>query len=752
MTDLPVERLRPFTNPARAQMAAPAVFAGVLFFSAALIFLVQPMFARMTTPLLGGTPAVWNTAMVFFQAALLVGYLYAHLIVRFLSLRAQVVTHGVVLGLGCIALPVQVTSALGAPSADMPALWLMGVMALSVGLPYAAASATAPLLQAWYARTGRADAADPYHLYAASNLGSLLGLMAYPLAVEPLMPLASQANAWSLGYLVLGAAIVLTGALAIACNTSAPTTPVAADTPASAAAPVTWKDRAFWIAAAAIPSSLLLGASQHIATDVASAPFLWVVPLGLYLLTFVLAFEKGGAWWRSITPMAHVAAVALAVLFYSGASWFVSLPVTLAAFFFSALICHFALAARRPDAARLTEFYLFVSLGGVLGGAITALLAPVLLDAILEYPIALALAALLRPSGETALKRGANILAAAAAAACGVFWLAHAGGADTAKTLLICAMAVTAGALAANRARPWVFAGLVALGLFTGHRFKEIGATLDQDRSFFGVHRVVEKQGPHGPVRLLMHGTTLHGAQSLAPGEALKPITYFSVHSPMGQAVHQSIRTTPGPAKVGVLGLGVGAISCHLRSGDTIRYYEIDPIVVRFARDAGHFSFLQQCSPNAEMIIGDGRLTVAAAPDGYYDVLVIDAFSSDSVPTHLITREALQLYMRKTAPGGVVVFNLSNRNIALAGEAARIVAAEGLTGAWAMGGKRSEISAGDYESLQTKAMIVARTPDVLARLQLGKSWAPAVAPAGAPWTDDYVSLPRAILAHMAGEQ
>ncbi|MEQ1617319.1 MAG: spermidine synthase, partial [Terricaulis sp.] len=369
------------------RLAAP-VFALALFSSAALIFVLQPLFGRMMTPLLGGSPQVWNTSMAFFQAALLAGYLYAHLLARLNDMRLQALIHGGVLIAACLFLPVHVSAMLGPPNSEQPVPWLLGVLALSVGAPFAAASATAPLLQAWYARSGRADAQDPYYLYAASNLGSFAGLLAYPTLIEPLMGAGAQSLAWATAYLAVGMVIAACALLAIAARGSAP---VQAD---GGIAP-TWRRRAYWIAAAAAPSALSLGVTLHISTDIASAPMLWVIPLALYLLTFVLAFARGGQ--KMAVAAQIVFPLTLSLLLLSdemGDNWLVSASLVLLGYFFAALICHLALAASKPGAARLTEFYLCVSLGGVLGGAFAALAAPVIFNNAYEYPIALAAACL----------------------------------------------------------------------------------------------------------------------------------------------------------------------------------------------------------------------------------------------------------------------------------------------------------------------------------------------------------------------
>lgn len=382
-------------SPART--APPALFALTVFSSAALVFMVQPMVAKLVLPLLGGSPSVWNTSMAFFQIALLAGYFYAHLLQRIRSVRGQAMAHIAALVIAALALPLRVNELAGPPSSDHPNLWLLAVLGLSIGAPFAILSATAPLVQAWYARTiGAIDGKEPYALYAASNFGSLIALLAYPIVVEPLSTLAGQRLGWSAGY---GVFILIIGvlALAVARGRTAAAEAVRTTVPAPA-----WRERAAWVLLAAIPSNLMLGVTTHITTDVASAPFLWVVPLALYLVTFIVAFQAKPAISPALTLILQAAAVAacVALLPFRVSSFALQLFVHLAAFFLTALMCHQRLVARRPDPAHLTEFYLCLSLGGVVGGAFNAFVAPVVFNDVWEYPLILALSCLARPWGD----------------------------------------------------------------------------------------------------------------------------------------------------------------------------------------------------------------------------------------------------------------------------------------------------------------------------------------------------------------
>lgn len=862
----------------QARRAAAPVFAGVMFASAALIFLLQPMFARMTTPQLGGSPAVWNTSMVFFQAALLLGYMYAHRLARIGSLRTQLLIHAGVLAVAVLALllaggglRIAVTELLGLPDTTRPILWLLGVLTLSVGLPYAAISATAPLLQAWYARTGRDDAHDPYYLYAASNLGSLIGLLAYPVVVEPLFGISVQAVLWAAGFVLAGAAIIGAGWLATRTGGAPPA-------PDAAAPTSTWGDRLFWMAAAAAPSSLMLGVTSHISTDVASAPFLWVAPLALYLVTFVIAFGKGADAWRDPVALLQPVALAAVVLAFTENEFLFSLAASLACFFMSALVCHLALSARRPPVGRLTEFYMWVSIGGVLGGAATALVAPVLFNDVYEYPLALAAVALLLPRRDKPIADYLAIAIAVAAAGLAVwrlvwgdgaikpFWepgvltatdwgeaaglffiglLAVAASAEPVwarrasigvaavlgaaaigrlvidqqdglqpadyaisagmfgfavlvlmaqqrqlvreiaailgvglaitlaaifflqqnsapRELLVMVLGVIAVAIFANRAKPILAAGLVIAAFVAVHFNAADRDIAFQGRSFFGVTRVVEyKDMPDGVMRVMMHGTTIHGAQYVTGPRTRDPLTYYHPDTGIGRATLAGLARHP-TGRLGLIGLGSGSTACLKRPDDQLTIFEIDPMVVRFSTQTGVFTYVPQCAPDAAVVLGDARIGIAGKPDASFDVLVVDAFSSDAVPAHLLTREAIALYLQKLAPDGIVILHLSNRNLDLVAEAARVARAGGWGAMWAS--LEGSESADYYTSFSTSVMVIARTQSVVDGLNLGPDWCPVYGPdeavpegaacgavdlRGRAWSDEYINLVRPLLANMS---
>ena len=746
MTQLAVPA--PAHAPGRLAAFAPAVFAGAVFMSAGLVFLVQPMLGKLTLPLLGGSPAVWNTSMAFFQAALLVGYAYAHLLQRLVgSLKLQAAIHVGVLAAAALVLPLKLSALMGPPPAQAaPALWLLGVLALSVGPPFAALSATAPLMQAWYARLrlGGSEGRNPYVLYVGSNLGSLLALAAYPAVVEPLMTLSAQRAGWSLGY----GAFVCVAALLATVAARSPAAP-AEPAPREQAAPTPWRTRLTWVALAALPSSLMLGVTSHLTTDVASAPFLWVVPLALYLLTFVIAFQARPALSseRTLLWQAAVAGACVLVLPLHAGSWPLQLSLHLLTFFLTALVCHQALAARRPAPARLTEFYLLMSVGGVLGGSFNAFLAPVVFNQVWEYPVVLALAGLARPWGRGPLaprQRIVLLLGLTAAAAAPLVAAAPA----PFGSMALAGLGAALGCAFMLRDRAPAFTALVAGALVAGQTLSGGFGGLEVKRSFFGVHKVAETAMPEGgTLRLLFNGTTIHGGQWPAGPRSCEPIAYYAAPTPIAQAF-RNVQSRLPAARMGAVGLGAGAVATYTRPGDTLRFFEIDPAVVEIARDGGSFDLLTRCAAGTvDYRLGDARLTLAREAPGAFDLLLVDAFSSDSVPTHLLTVEAIQGYMRTLTPDGVLVLHLTNRNLDLLGPAAAAAEAAGLVAVRQVFVPTSDM--GSPPAVAGSAvMAMARTRAALDRAAPASAWEPAETGRTRPWTDDYTNILGALIAHM----
>lgn len=736
-----------------ADRLTPLLFALAIFTSAALVFGVQPMVTKLVLPMLGGSPSVWNTAMVFFQTALLIGYGYAHLLQRIGSIRTQVGVHLVLLLLAALFLPLRISGWLGDPDPSAPIGWLLVTLTMSVGAPFAVLSATAPLLQAWYARVRfeHADGQNPYVLYAASNLGSFLALLSYPVLIEPLATLSGQRLGWSLGYGLFILMVLALTAVVWTRRLDHSHEPA----PLAQGVPIPWKEKIRFVLLAAAPSSLMLGVTAHLSTDVASAPFLWVVPLSLYLLTFVLAFQTRPWIPLPVTMVLSAAfgAIGVVLVAFRSIEWTQAFTVNILAFFFLTLMCHQLLAARRPAPDRLTEFYLLMSLGGVLGGAFTALIAPLLFDMVWEYPLVLLLVGLFRPwgKGELSPRQCGAVMIALVAAAAPVLISIALNADDYARTifyaksplmmpqltiLLLLPAAVCAYLL---RDRALAFTGILLLMTLSAQWVGRGHDTSFSGRSFFGVVRIanVPDDRMGGDVHVLTHGTTYHGAQSRNPLFACEPRMYYARTTPIGQSA--MIVGRRGPANIGVVGLGTGAMAAYKRAEDRMTFFEIDPMVDRLARDPEWFTYISDCAQGpVRTVLGDARLTLAKEPVGSYDLLVIDAFSSDAVPTHLLTVEAIEGYLKQVKSDGVVVLHLSNRNLDITLPA--IAAAQALGRP-----KLHQITyqgpdTPDLAEASTEVLILSPTEQGLADFRLDPRWIDPADTDVAAWTDDYVNL------------
>lgn len=719
-----------------------AGFATALFLAALLLFWVEPLFAKMVLPLLGGAPAVWTTAMMFFQGALLAGYAYAHLLGRRLPLRWQVMVHLALLALAATLLPLGIDAAWLPPADGSIVLWLLAMMAATLGLPFFVLAASAPLLQHWFARSGHPAAGDPYFLYAASNLGSLAALLGYPLLLEPSLRLAQQSLAWTGGFALLA---LLVAGCAVAVLRAVPGAPRAARpepaNPHRVDAAPRWRQRLVWVLYGFVPSSLLLGVTGFLTTDLAAGPMLWIIPLALYLLSFVLVFARRAVlpqrWMLAVQPILLLGTAAtIAVTPRSGALFLACVLLHLAAFFVTAMICHGELARRRPRPAYLTQFYLLMAVGGLFGGVFNALAAPSLFDTLLEYPLVLVLAGLLRPGrGGMGSLKPADLVLPAALFAIGALPAAIAHIADLPDNPMRNFVLVAAAALVAWRlARSPLRLGLALAAILLTAALPMPGIdVLAQARTFFGTYQV--RRNDDAQLMQFMHGSTLHGVQSLREELRREPTTYYARPGPVGQF----FATLPrAPRTVAVVGLGAGVMACYRRPGEDWTFYEIDPAVDRLARDPRHFRFLADCAPQAGTVLGDARLALASRPDGALDLLILDAFSSDSVPTHLLTREALALYLRKLAPGGMMLFNISNRHLDLEPVVARQAEALGMAGR-ANGTTRLEDA--PVFAAASRWVVLARSAADLAFLAADPRWTPLAAdPRTHVWTDDHADV------------
>lgn len=638
------------------------VYSITLLLSAFLLFGIQPLFGKMILPLLGGAPAVWNTAMVFFQAMLLAGYGYAHLSARYLPMKAQAVLHFVLLMIFVFVLPISIPAGWEPPSNGInPAFWQLCLMTVVVGGPFFVLSGSAPLFQHWFARTDHKDAHNPYFLYAASNLGSMTALLTYPFITEPLLTLPQQSTTWAGGYVLLMAMVVLCAALVWR------KVGHEEHTQADSAPAPSWRMRGYWLLLALIPSSLMLGVTSYVTTDLAAVPLLWIMPLALYVGTFIIVFARSFRLPMNKVMILHAALLTLALVSFAhpvlpGKLWLI--PVHLSLFFVSALICHQAMADARPPAARLTEFYLIMSLGGVLGGILNALIAPVVFLLPVEYAVALAAVCYVRYAGRKESFRtdlDENWWAVAGAVVFCLFTLFLAG---QQNALIICIVSVSVFLMYLS-GRRWSFAVAVTalLVLYPGFNWLTIGNLLFIERNFFGVSRVYDT--PDGKVRMYLHGMTNHGAQMLLPGYRTTPITYFYPGASMGD-VFGVLDQKPFPQNIAILGLGIGSLVCYPHEGRHFDLFEIDPVVKRIAENKALFTFLSDCGSPHDIILGDGRLQIDKMPDASYDAIFLDAFSSDNIPVHIITREAFEIYLRKLKPGGIIVSNISNNFLNLA--------------------------------------------------------------------------------------
>ena len=660
-----IELNRLDTRGSAAAVIVP-VFALAIFTSAALLFWVQPLIAKMLLPLLGGAPSVWNTCMVFFQALLLAGYAYALLISQRLSLRNQAIVHAILLLAAAVVLPFAISSRLLQllPTQSSPIFWLLATLFLTVGPPFLLLSATAPLLQRWFSHTSHKAARDPYFLYAISNAGSMLALLAFPFLLEPTFAVRAQSVIWAVGYAAL---VVFIIACAIVLNRRKGNTIVAQIAADEAIEPVGTMKRLEWSLLAFVPSSLMLGVTTYIATDVASVPLIWIVPLALYLATFIIAFGRKQIikpWIVSLLLPFVIAILGGFRIMNPPISVWLTILLHLVLFFIAALVCHQRLAQSRPHVSKLPEYYLWIAVGGVLGGAFNALLAPLIFPTPIEYPIAIVLACLMRPV--TDQERNTEnkvriifpicIFLITFSLSLIVPWfglsLKYEDGVVLLVPLLLCFVLTVR--------RPILFGlGIAALMLAGMLHLDAHNETLATERNFFGVWRVTTTSSQD--IRRLYHGSTVHGIQLLSHSRECEAVSYYHKDGPIGQvfAVYNS-KSTNRP--VAVTGLGSGTLATYSLPGQQWDFYDIDPASVRLASDPRLFTFLSNCTRGSyRVILGDARLKLREAPQGHYGVIVMDAFSSDSVPAHLLTSEALELYLSKLAPEGIIAFHISNR-------------------------------------------------------------------------------------------
>ncbi|NOU03864.1 MAG: hypothetical protein HOO94_09490 [Novosphingobium sp.] len=727
----------PAARPSRA------LFVATILTGSFLLFLVQPMVARMALPRLGGAPNVWNSAMLVYQALLLGGYAYAHALSR-LPLRRQAAIHLGLFVLAALTLPIALAD-LPSPQPGMEALWVPALLALTIGPVFFLVSAQAPLMQRWFALHPQAGA--PWALYAASNLGSFGGLIAYPLLVEPALPLRGQALGWSLGY---GALLVLVALAARARWSAADGVQPAAPTQYPAP-PLPARRILSWLVLAAVPSGLMLSTTTHLTTDLVAMPLLWVIPLGIYLLSFVFAFAERRGAARAMTALAWPA------LFVAGAMAMVAqgssglLPVfaSVALLFLLCVALHARLYDERPDPAHLTLFYLVMSAGGALGGVFTALIAPVAFDWAWEHPLLVLLAALLLPAApwfdwrrlpgvesftHPVIRLAAFGLAILACIQIGSIRLSLED--DHGLALALWLGAVTVAGLVLSQWRGMALPVLLLAMLAEGGFFT-VNDTLDgaRQRSYFGIYTVRDRLGEK--MRTLVHGTTLHGQQSLDPARRRQPLTYYGPTSGAGLAFAQAQRLFGPGARIGVVGLGAGSLACYHRPGESWQFFEIDPVVLSYSQD-GTFTYLRDCAPQARVVIGDARIELGKAAPGSIDLLAIDAFSSDSIPLHLLTTEAFGVYQRALSRDGIVLVHISNRFIELEPVLAAMARARGLTAVL-----REDNPVMDGGLTASSWIALSRDPARIKALTAAvpdQPWRTLGPPAARVWSDDHATI------------
>ncbi len=722
------------------------LFAGTLFISASLMFVLQPLFGKLLLPLLGGSPAVWNTCMVFYQSLLFLGYLYAHFLSTRANQRRQIMVHAAIIMISLLALPVALPENITPPTDSNPTFWLCWTLFLAIGLPYFVISTTSPLVQKWFANIGHHTSHDPYYLYAASNAGSLLALLSYPFLLEPAIGLSLQKTSWSLGYLIL-CALIMTCAIVLWKSQQTKTN---IEDYAPETSTLSLRQKSHWMALAFVPSSLLLGLTNFISTDIASVPLLWIIPLTLYLLSFVIVFSKWNhvihPWMVKGQPVVLIPFIAYAFINPADLPYWTYLILHLLAFFFAVMVCHGELAKNRPSTQHLTSFYLIMSFAGMLGGMFNTFVAPFIFNGIYEYPLMIVAALLLRPGVVFSFSKSMllQIILPLFLIIAGI--IIYANCTDLLQYFDIIVISLIALTLLSFllRTKPVAFAFLTGAIIFLALGLHGLSShTLYQERTFFGVLAVREsvltnEQQQAETYHELFHGTTKHGAERLTDDAATIPYTYYSRPGPMGQ-LFKTFDTTNQHWNIGVVGLGAGALTCYAKDQQNWTLYEIDPLVVDIASNPDYFHYLQRCSQDSTLRIGDARLSLEKESNQHFDLLIMDAFSSDSVPTHLLTEEALKLYFDKLKPDGILAFHITNRHLLL--KKVLSIHAEHLH----LAALIQEFKPQQASELivATDWVVIAKKPETLAPLTISRLGTWQKMPLYfdmKPWTDDYTNI------------
>ncbi len=749
------------------------LYTSSVFLSAFLVFLVQPMVGKMFLPWVGGAPAAWNTCMFFFQLLLLGGYFYTHLAFKALAAKKQMLLHLVLMGGAWLSLPIVYAGGVDVPSE--PSLWLLRQLFVTVALPFLFLSSTAPMLQKWFSLSNHPRASNPFFLYAASNAGSLAALLVYPVLMEPYFNLAQQSTIWSWCF---GALNVLLFICALMVRPRARGDEVvAADAPVAPSPDLDMRLR--WLLAAAVPSSMFLATTHFLTRDIAPVPFLWIIPLAVYLLTYILAFSE---WFKISTETIRKATILGLVIFFpvyfldGQFEIWMSLPAHVYVLFSFALLCHRFLADTRPAAEHLTIFYLMLSVGGVVGGFFNAMIAPFIFVSVAEYPLAVLVGTVFlrqRDSGSGASAGPAvvsSVIAAIQMAA--LIWMifeiplqqwatnfamyfAFDCSSSEATALfnilaihevtlkfMVCILLSLAGVLVWQRQfrlKLVVFVAVVMMFLFVG-RIGKKQPVLYQSRNFFGSKEVIVRQ--KGTLRELVHGNTIHGAQSVLPALRKEPLAYYHRLGPAGDVFALPVAMKPD-LRVAVLGLGPGNAAAYGKAGQHFTFIEIDPEIVFIAEQTGAFTFLSESPASCPVIIGDARLQMSQQQHNSFDMIIMAAFSSDSIPVHLLTVEALKMYLDKLSPEGVIVINISNRYLDLVPLVAALAAKCGLHSVFASDHEFDDAAPENYMRVPSLYALMSRDQASLPTNghPYRHKWRPCPTRADVlPWTDSFSSL------------
>ncbi len=741
------------------------VFTFTIFLSAFLLFFIQPMMAKSMLPYLGGAPAVWNAAMVFFQVTLLLGYVYAHFLGKFFKARLQVIIHCLVFLLSLIFLPIELKINPDANATANPVTWVFLLLVVSIGLPFFILSASAPLLQSWFSKTNHTNRDNPYFLYAASNAGSLLALMSYPFLIEPWLKLILQRTYWSYGYGLLALCFIISALLLYKRHQASDRATLDIGTPPDI------KDYLYWIILAFVPSSMMLGLTQYITTDISPVPLFWVVPLAIYLLSFVIVFARNFSLRKFYIIQVLILSILAAVMSYGAFpinfgidQILIIATLNLLGFFLVAITCHGRLAEVKPQASYLTQFYVCLSIGGALGGIFNTLIAPNIFDHIIEYPLAVALACVLWPmksrqelrSPHTSiwdhpvmlsmlfvasfmvmqifLRIGAsnydeiiNFFAGQSGYAGLDRWFKKSSPIRLSQAAFLFYLILSVGmciyVMRNKYALGFSIFAIMLTGIYYDIGFKNVMLT---ERNFFGVYRVSEQDR----IRKFMHGTTLHATQAI--DDPLSTSTYYNKEGPLGQ-VFATLGTRFENRNIAALGLGAGTLACLGTRTMNYTFFEIDPFVVDMANNPAYFTYMRDCLPKKEVIIGDGRLMLKRDKK-LYNLMIMDAFTSDAVPVHLLTREAMEVYLERLEPDGVIAFHITNRHLDLKPVLANVANELGLIAIY-------QRDIGRAGRLTTEWVIIARDWQDLGQLMQDTRWG-ILSPdkSKSTWTDDYSNI------------